>query len=99
MDKPNLEVKVISSSTESRPDSCVLELVEVLQVGDRRLLLTITASDYRSNVCARVKVWTDAGWTFVHSIPPPHVKSSHRTAQFDADRAELLRVAAAVLDL
>ncbi len=87
------------------------DLVEVLKaqradgLASVKLRLVIHADSHTPQAYAKVEVWAGE-WKLVHSIPGHAMKSrdgydrnSDKPSNFAADRAELLRVAAAVLEV
>jgi len=76
-------------------------LTEVLSVGENRLKVSIASDSYDAQSHARVLRWDGTEWKLLHSLLSVKTKASYASgataATFAADRAELLRVAIAIL--
>jgi len=82
--------------------------VEVVALGPERLRIEIRSDSYMEQSYARVSLFSGGKWQLVHSILPSLMKTPHGLSNqprgkgateqnFSQDRAQLLRVASAVL--
>lgn len=92
----------ISDRTWNGEQSWYREVIEV--VGGCKLRLKVRVNAYPFQSYARAQVWRDGKWSEIHTIPgeqlqtkASYVERGVQPARFDADIAELRRVAKAVL--
>lgn len=92
----------ISDRTWNGEQSWIREVIEVM--GTHKLRLKVRVNAYQFQSYARVQVWRDGKWSEIHTIPGEQIQTEAsyveldvKPERFDADLAELRRVAKAVL--